>query len=86
MTRHANFRADLFIKKSFGKTIEIYAGVDDVFNTYREKWHGTIADITINKWNNPDYRKIYMKADLELNSFRSKYKGGSSGLSEKNRM
>lgn len=86
MTRHANFRADLFIKKSFGKTIEIYAGVDDVFNTYREKWHGTIADITINKWNNPDYRKIYMKAVFKLNSFRSKYKGGSSGLSEKNRM
>lgn len=86
MTQRANFRTDLFIKKNFGKTIEVSAGVDDIFNTYRNKWYGTIADITTDKWNNPDYRKVYMKVVVKLNSFRNKYKGGTSGAAERRRM
>lgn len=83
---HSSFNSDLSIKKRFKKSLDLYAGVSDLFNTYREQWSMNIDDIRFSKWNNPDYRHVYLRIVLHLNKAKNKYKGGSAGQSERNRL
>lgn len=85
-TNHTSFNSSLSIKKSFNKSLDLYAGVLDLFNTYRDQWMMNMGDIQYNKWNKPDYRCIYLKMILRFNKATNKYKGGAAGQSERNRL
>lgn len=86
MAEHGSFNSDLSIRKGFKNSLELYAGVSDLFNTYREQWSMNIDDIRFSKWNNPDYRHIYLRMVLRLNKAKNKYKGGAAGQSERYRL
>lgn len=81
------FNSDVSIKKSFGKTLDLYLGAMDLFNTYRERWIIRMQDdISYEKWNDIDYRCFYVRAVLKLNKASNKYKGGTAGASERSRL
>ena len=81
------FNSNVSIKKSFGKTLDLYWGVMDLFNTYRERWIMRMQDnISYEKWNNIDYRCFYVRAVVKLNKASNKYKGGTAGASERSRL
>ena len=81
------FNSNVSIKKSFGKTLDLYWGVMDLFNTYRERWIMRMQDnISYEKWNDIDYRCFYVRAVVKLNKASNKYKGGTAGASERSRL
>lgn len=81
------FNSDLSVKKNFGKTLDLYLGIQDIFNTYREYWIMNINNhIKLSKWNNRDYRNIYLRMVLKINKASNKYKGGKAGREERNRL
>lgn len=83
---HSSFNSDFSIRKRFKKSLDLYVGVSDLFNTYREQWSMNMDEIWFYKWNNLDYRHIYLRMVLRLNKAKNKYKGGSAGQSERNRL
>lgn len=84
--RHSSFNSEFAIKKSIGESLDIYAGITDVFNTYREQWSINMENILFNKWNKPDYRHFYLRMAVRFNKAKNKYKGGFAGKSERNRL
>lgn len=83
---HSSFNSEVSIRKSIKKTLDIYLGALDLFNTYRDQWAMNIEDIYFHKWNKPDYRCVYLKIVLKFNKASDTYKGGSAGQSERNRL
>lgn len=83
---HSSFYSEVAIKKSIGKSLDIYAGMTDLFNTYREQWSMNVDNILFSKWNNPDYRQFYLRAVVRFNKTKHKYKGGFAGKNERSRL
>ena len=84
---HPTLNSEISIKKSFGKSLDLHFGITDVFNSYRETWRMcTGNDIIFDKWNSSDNRSAYLKVIIKINKTSNKYRGGSSGNSEKSRL
>lgn len=82
---YAVIDSKISIKKTY-KNIECYVGVNDIFNSKRERWIMQINGIYYNKWNNPGYRSVFIKISYTFNTIKRKYKGEQSGRSELNRL
>ena len=83
---HSSFDSEVAIKKSIGKSLDIHAGITDIFNTYREQWSMNMDNILFSKWNNPDYRQFYLRMVVRFNKNKNKYKGGFAGENERSRI
>lgn len=81
-SEHSFFNSSFSIKKRFNKSLDLQLGISDLFNTYHEQWSMNIEDIRFSKWNNLDYRNIYLRVVFRFNKAKNKYKGGTSGQNE----
>lgn len=83
---HSSFNSEVAIKKNIGKSLDIYAGMTDLLNTYREQWSMNVDNILFSKWNAPDFRHFYLRAVVHFNKAKHKYKGGFAGKNERSRL
>ena len=79
------FTASMSIRKDIGNW-QLRAGMLDIFNTSRERWTLDTYGTHFEKWNNPHNQSVYVRVAYTFNPAKSKYKGGSAGQSELNRL
>lgn len=80
-----NFELSATLSRKF-KHFFAEIGIKDIFKTKRESWYFKCNDLLSNKWQKADSRYVYITLQYNFNAVRSKYQGGQSGNSERDRL
>ena len=83
-SRLSAFNSSFMLQKRW-KHIECTVGVEDIFNTGRERWVLHYVDMAARKWSNPGMRNVYVRLVYRFNPSDKSYQGGQSGLNEQKR-
>ena len=83
--QYSNFNTDISVRKDIGAW-QLMCGVNDLFNTSRSRWEREGNGVYFYKWLNVHDHGFYVRATYTFNPAKSKYKGGSAGQSELNRL
>ncbi|MDE6227716.1 MAG: outer membrane beta-barrel family protein [Muribaculaceae bacterium] len=84
---NGNWRLDLGISKSFGKHWDVQVNVDDIFNTSRllKAISYTSQSITSGEWIS-NRRAVRLTVSYQFNVHKSRYKEGTAGEAEMERL